>query len=275
MPEDLTENSTVHDAKTHNLKIIFGWGTCYDLWHLSENIIAFSDGGARRNWKHFADTRDLATFSEALAERMDKPPGKDSVAPNIRIIMCITWTESWVGKPTEHWKNNPWHVWAVAIRPSQEFTSGKEVFIYDCNTEIKYKNIIEEDSRINTTKLYKQDLLSMQFKLLKHIHNHRGTIRRVYMGGHGNEGEGICFKLTGNWIRRMAATTATCLPTTVTGVAEQRWREVDWQNKAKRKAEEEQQRRKQTLRRNTTARPKQNTTVTTRKRKAEEAVLDE
>lgn len=264
-PEDLTEDSTVLDAKTHHRKIILGWGTRYDRWHLSEHIIAFTTVAARANWQHFHDTKDLSTFAEALGEKIVKPPGEDSVMPDIRIIMCITWTESWVGKPMEHWESNPWHVWAIAIRPSTEFAKGK-----DCNTDIKHRNILEKDERANTTKLYKPDLLCMQFELLNFISTKRRVnIRRVYIGGHGNKGDGICFKLTGNWIRRMAATTTTCLPLTTSEAAAQGWFEMEWKNKPKTKVQEAEKLQKVTIRLNSAA------LASLRKRKADEAALEE
>ena len=121
-------------------------------------------------------------------------------------------------------------MWGIAIRPSTEFQTGKDIFIYDCNTEIIYGNILKEDNRLDTTKLYKSDLLSMQFNLLNFLQKKkRYNIRRVYMGGQGNQDDGICFKLTGHWIRRMTSTTTTDLPLTPTEAAEQGWKKVAWQ----------------------------------------------
>lgn len=197
LPEPLTAQSTAHDIWASNIKLVLSYGSKTDQWFLHLHPIAFKDGAAKANWRTFHDTQAFHTFAYWIKEKME-------VGPNLtcRVGFFCTWTTSWVGKATTEWKGLPWHAWGAALRPCQEFDSGKELIIWDSNFYIKHSS---------SKPVHLSQLLGMQRNLVAFL-DKQVKLRKIYIGGDGNKGKGICMLLTQRWISGICSNYQESLP---------------------------------------------------------------
>lgn len=225
-PPPLGPESSLRDIQQYLYQLQLNYGDYGDLWHIILKVVAFIDGTQRLNWKEYTGMQECLTFGEFLRERM--PGGGTYPRATIRLGIFGTFTRTYVGKKKVDWEKEDFHAWAVAIRNSVDISSGKDLFIWDCNTD-KYASWPEGRTDIETT-LYKPDLLGMQLKFIKYlVEKRRFRIHNVYMAGNGNAGRD-CLQLTVNWIESMMSTPCTTLPKTDEEFEEQGWRTVKWAN---------------------------------------------
>ncbi|KFX89621.1 hypothetical protein O988_08570 [Pseudogymnoascus sp. VKM F-3808] len=229
-PLPLKPNSSIFDIENYLYQIHCNYGRDKDSWHLIQKLVAFKDGTQRLNWREYEDMTECLTYSDFTNASMSPTKKKTKNPAKIRIGMFGTFQSTWVGKKLAHWQKEDLHIWGVAIRPALGYNSGKDLFIWDSNTEnYATQNSQREDI---DEKLYKNDLLGMQLRFIEHLEGPKKMrLHNVYMVGSGNE-DGICLQLTANWIESVISSPLTLLPTTTSEFEEQGWRSVNWRTSA-------------------------------------------
>lgn len=183
---DLHEWSTTRDVQDYLRKILQSHSRTDDTWDLHQSPIAFKDGRVKQHWSTFEDTEDLDLFITFLKGMSSKKAMKPI---EIYFGFFITWTTNWVGKPVTAWKETPWHAWGAVCKKAVD-RSGYDLFIWDSNAEAEHP----PDTPIRFKAIGGQQRVFITwFKTQR-------KVATIYIGGHGNGGEGECMRLTGNWI---------------------------------------------------------------------------
>lgn len=225
-PPPLGPESSLRDIQQYLYQLQLNYGDYEDSWHIILKVVAFIDGTQRLNWSEYKGMQECLTFGEFLRERM--PGGGSYPRATIRLGIFGTFTKTYVGKKKVDWEKEDFHAWAVAIRNSTNTASGKDLFIWDCNTDT-YASWARDRTDIETT-LYKPDLLGMQLKFIKYlVEKRRFRLHNVYMAGNGNTGR-ECLQLTVNWTESMMSHPGTLLPESLEELNSQGWRRVKWDN---------------------------------------------
>jgi len=95
------------------------------------------------------------------------------------------------------------HVWAVGVRPSTEYSTGKDLFFWDCEWQLVKARLDEGQVAADAG----NSLMGGQFEVYKYLKNKnkgRMNIRTIWIGGKGarvNEKKGRCLHLSMQWLQ--------------------------------------------------------------------------
>jgi len=140
--------------------------------------ISFSSKYEKRHLRYLKQFQQCYTFQLWIRKPLNGASG--------RVGVFITWTGGWVGQTKVAFKKAKRHIW-VAV-----FTKGRLV-IFDSNSDL-----LPEEVTGNDLWLHRQRAL---FTYLKN----EGYRPNVWVGGKGNNDQGICLKVTGRWIQKVMA----------------------------------------------------------------------
>lgn len=168
--------------------------------YVHPNIISFPTGTARTNWNiGWSGNEELPQEdwqAEIRAMGILSDLNRATPRANVRICMMVTWTQTWVGKPKDSWKESEWHAWGMATinirRPGNSRSYGKVMLVWDCDAFPKDENGKEKPL----------SLMGMQGRAFDEL---RGKAKNwsVWIGG-GVSGEGRCLRETSEWLREAA-----------------------------------------------------------------------
>jgi len=173
--------ATVKDIREYLLHYLRLYGTSKDNYWIDVNPIGFKSGKDKLAWRTSWDTTDFRTFADFLE---DPIWGQDKMETPLHFGFFCT-SPKWVGAGNR-WKEDPWHCWAVATI-SQGRGKGVHCLIWDCNAKDNYP--------LGTT-IRKRMLGFKQWSFV----NFLSKRSKVWIGGGGNEGQGICVQATASFL---------------------------------------------------------------------------
>jgi hypothetical protein len=182
----LHSQSTVQNIKDFLSNVSRAYGN--ESLFIHTEPIAYSSGNEKRQLKHLEQSQERNTFTS-----WTRKPLQGAIGAICLLGFFVTWTDTWVAR-TEEFQNEPLHVWA-AVLMWHKGRHGKRLIIYDSNSDLLPEGEIFE----------KDLILGKQRGLIRHLREEEEyNISEIWVGGKGNNDDGICLEVTAKWIQEVA-----------------------------------------------------------------------